>query len=178
MCENESLSPSTIVSLIEVSLSPCDGFKKYPQTVSFGELNTFYGQVIIVAFTTGELDVDSVICVYTQSDIENTINTTIQSCMDGSAMIEYVFDWVQVAGGTHHTCKQGQPISVCELCMSDSNTCRIYNYTGIPGTDLNYDNTMYSGVSAVYPLSFDESALVYVGNNLGEIFKLSTREPR
>ena len=93
MCGEEDNSNIRIESLIEVKLTPCVSNKKYPQNVVFGNLHNTYGEVLLVTFTTNELSVDSTVCVYTQLDLENTMNTTIQNCFDGSTEVSFVFPW-------------------------------------------------------------------------------------
>ena len=52
--------------------------------------------------------------------------------------------------------------------------CRLSNYTGIPGVELvGYDHGVYGKATALTLLSFDEVDLVFVGNNVGDLYKVS-----
>ena len=117
MCEEEDDSALTIDSLIEVKLTPCVSTKKYPQNVVFGNLHNIYGEILLVTFTTGELDVDSNVCVYTQLDLENTMNTTIQSCFDGSSEVSFIFPWFNAV--TPFPCSLGVVSECTCICTPD-----------------------------------------------------------
>ena len=111
MCENEDSGDIAIVSLVEIRLEPCDGSKKYPQKVAFGHLDNFYGEVLLITFTTNGNAIDSNLCVYTQYDIDTAFNTTIQSCFDGSASVKYILPWLLAASGGNPDCDTGGIVS-------------------------------------------------------------------
>ena len=99
ICENEDAGDTRIHSLVEIQLNPCDISKAYSQHVSRGQLNQFFGEVLLVTFISGEFEIDSNICVYTQNDIDSSINNTIQNCFDGSSATEYILPWINMLGG-------------------------------------------------------------------------------
>ena len=111
MCENEDSGDIPIVSLVEIRLEPCDGSKEYPQKVAFGHLDNFYGEVLLITYTTNGNAIDSNLCVYTQYDIDTAFNTTIQSCFDGSASVQYIFPWLETASGGSRNCAGGRTVS-------------------------------------------------------------------
>ena len=138
MCEDEDSSAIRISSLIEVRLTPCVASKKYPHHVVFGNLDNIYGEVLLVTFTTGELDMDSNVCVYTQLDIEITMNTTIQSCFDNSTDVSFIFPWFDTVS---YPCSLGM-VSTC-ICYSICMFIHLYSSLSPRVSYVSHKTTRY-----------------------------------
>ena len=91
MCQDES-NNAVIESIVEVELTPCDSSKKFPQTATVGRLDRSHLQVLALTFTADKDATSSSLCVYTQSDIDDMVEGTIQACTSGSSLF-YSLPW-------------------------------------------------------------------------------------